>query len=313
VQKSFFWILVGVTLASVPLWLRVLRWPVAPPVQAAMLALTLGSVPVLQGLKLQQLTLFVAAMCAVAMALLVAGRPIAAGIVLALATIKPQLVLPLLLWLAIWSLGDLKRRYRWAASFLITMAVLCAASELLLPHWIGRFWHAAGEYWRYTQAVPLLEAVLPYRWGRLLEALFTATTALFCWKQRKQPENTGAFQSSTCLVLALTVLTVPTFSLYNQVLLLPAIVLAARDRKAIWEKNIVSRVILVTGATLLAWPWLSSTVLATLSFVLPPETVERAWAIPAWTVPQIPVGVAALMLIHYYQRTFTASAEPRTS
>jgi hypothetical protein len=301
VQRSFFWILVGVTLASVPLWLRVLSWPVAPLVQAAMLALTLGSVPVLQGLKLQQLTL------------LVAGRPIAAGMVLALATIKPQLVLPLLLWLALWSFGDLKRRCRWAASFLITMAVLCAASERCLPHWIGRFWHAAGEYWQYTQAVPLLEAVLPYPWGRLLEVLFAAATALVCWKHRQTPEDTAAFQSSTCLVMALTVLTVPTFSLYNQVLLLPAILLVVRDRRSIWKKNIVSRVILIMVATLLAWPWLSSTVLAALSFVLPHETIERAWAIPAWTVPQIPVGVAALMLVHYYHRTFTATAEPRTS
>jgi hypothetical protein len=113
--------------------------------------------------------------------------------------------------------------------------------------------------------------------------------------------------------MALTVLTVPTFSLYNQVLLLPAILLVVRDRRSIWKKNIVSRVILIMVATLLAWPWLSSTVLAALSFVLPQQTIERAWAIPAWTVPQIPVAVAALMLVHYYQRTFTATAEPRTS
>jgi hypothetical protein len=313
VQRSFFWILVGVTLVSVPLWLRVLSWPVSPLIQTAMLALTLGSVPVLQGLKLQQLTLLVAGMCAVAMALLVAGRPIAAGIVLALATVKPQLVLPLLLWLGIWTLGDLKRRYRCAASFLIAMAVLCAASEWCLPHWIGRFGHAAGEYWHYTQAVPLLEAVLSYPWGRLLEVLFAAATALVCWKRRKQPEASAAFQSSTCLVMVLTVLTVPTFSLYNQVLLLPAILLIVRERRSIWEENVVSRVILIMVAVLLAWPWLSSTVLAGLSFVLPQETVERFWAIPAWTVPQIPVGVAALMLVHYYRRTFTGTAEARTS
>ena len=57
VQRAFFWILVGVTLASIPLWLRVLGWTVAPLGQAAMVALTLGSMAVLQGLKLQQLSL----------------------------------------------------------------------------------------------------------------------------------------------------------------------------------------------------------------------------------------------------------------
>jgi len=313
VQRAFLWILIGVTLASIPLWLRVLSWPVAPSVQAAMMALILGTMPVLQGLKLQQLTLLVAAMCALAMALLVGGRPIAAGILLALATIKPQLVLPLLLWLGMWSLGDLKRRYRWAVSFLIVMAVLCAAAEFWLPHWIGRFWQAAAEYRQYTRATPILEVILPHPWGRLLEALFAGATALVCWRLRKYPENTGAFQSSTCLVMALTVLAVPTFSLYNQVLLLPAILLLVRDRRTIWERSLVSRGILIMVAGVLAWPWLSSTALGGLSLVLPQATIERAWAIPGWTVAQIPVGVAALMLVHYYRKTFTAPAGPGTS
>jgi Glycosyltransferase family 87 len=313
VQRAFFWLLVGITAASVPLWLRVLNWTVAPSIQAAMMAFTLGSLPVFQGLRLQQLTLLVAALCAAAMALLAAGRPITAGILLSLAAIKPQLLLPLLLRLGVWSLGDLKRRYRWAVSFLIVMTVLCVASEWLLPHWIGRFWRALGDYWRYAQAVPMLEAILPRPWSRLLEVLFVGTTAVACFKRRRQPENTGAFQSSTCLVLALTVLAAPIFSLYNQVLLVPAILLIARDRRMIWEGNIVSRALLIIVAALPAWSWLSATVLAGLSFVLPPATIEHVWALPIWTVQQLPVAVAALMLIHYYQRTNTAPVGPGPS
>jgi hypothetical protein len=313
VQRAFFWILVGITAASVFLWLRLLGWTVAPSVQAAMVALTLSSLPVLQGLKLQQFSLFVAAMCAASMALLAAGCLIPAGILLALATIKPQLVLPLLLWLGLWSLGDLRRRYRLAASFLIVMVVLCAAAEWFLPHWITRFWHAAGAYLQYTQAVPVLEAVVPYPWGRLLVVLFAGTVAVVCFKQRREPENTDAFRSSICLVMALTVLTVPTFSLYNQAFLLPAILLIARDRRMIWGRNLVSRALLIAVTVLLAWPWFCCTALAALSFVLSQETVERAWAAPLWTVPQIPLGVAALMLVHHYQnqKIFAAPAGRR--
>jgi hypothetical protein len=313
VQRAFFWILVGITAASVFLWLRLLGWTVAPSVQAAMVALSLSSLPVLQGLKLQQFSLFVAAMCAASMALLAAGCLIPAGILLALATIKPQLVLPLLLWLGLWSLGDLRRRYRLAASFLIVMVVLCAAAEWFLPHWIARFWHAAGAYLQYTQAVPVLEAVVPYPWGRLLVVLFAGTVAVVCFKQRREPENTDAFRSSICLVMALTVLTVPTFSLYNQALLLPAILLIARDRRMIWGRNLVSRALLIAVTVLLAWPWFCCTALAALSFVLSQETVERAWAAPLWTVPQIPLGVAALMLVHHYQnqKIFAAPAGRR--
>jgi hypothetical protein len=313
VQRAFFWILVGITAASVFLWLRLLGWTVAPSVQAAMVVLSLSSLPVLQGLKLQQFSLFVAAMCAASMALLAAGCLIPAGILLALATIKPQLVLPLLLWLGLWSLGDLRRRYRLAASFLIVMVVLCAAAEWFLPHWIARFWHAAGAYLQYTQAVPVLEAVVPYPWGRLLVVLFAGTVAVVCFKQRREPENTDAFRSSICLVMALTVLTVPTFSLYNQALLLPAILLIARDRRMIWGRNLVSRALLIAVTVLLAWPWFCCTALAALSFVLSQETVERAWAAPLWTVPQIPLGVAALMLVHHYQnqKIFAAPAGRR--
>ena len=52
---------------------------------------------------------------------------------------------------------------------------------------------------------------------------------------------------------------------------------------------------------------------AELPFVLPHETVERGWAIPFWTVTEIPVGVAGLMLVHYYQRTFAAPPGPGSS
>src|SRR5580658_2351625 len=199
VQRAFRWILVGITAASALLWLRVLGWQVSVPAQAAAVALTLGNLPVLQGLKLQQLTLLVVAMCAAAVALLVAGCPIAAGVVLALATIKPQLVLPLLLWLGLWSMGDVRRRYRWIVSFLIVMTIVCVASELLLPHWIVRFWHAVVAYRQYAKGIPVLEIFLPTWGGRILELLFVAMTALTCLKWFRYAENTPAFQACTCL------------------------------------------------------------------------------------------------------------------
>jgi uncharacterized protein involved in cysteine biosynthesis len=48
------------------------------------------------------------------------------------------------------------------------------------------------------------------------------------------------------------------------------------------------------------------------------RVMERAWAVPLWTLTQIPVGVAGMMMLHYYQETaaqeaFTAPASPGTS
>jgi hypothetical protein len=118
-------------------------------------------------------------------------------------------------------------------------------------------------------------------------------------------------------VLAITVLVVPSYGLYNQVLLIPALLIMLRDRRTIWRRNIANRVLSMITIALIGWPWISGFALAGLSFILPRETVERAWAVPLWTALQIPLAVSALILVHYYQgyyqRTITASAGPRSS
>src|ERR1019366_2254524 len=217
VGKGFFWVLLGLTLTTIPLWLRVLRWSVPLWAQESLVVFTLGSLPVMQGLKLQQMTLFVVALLAVAVALLASDRPIAAGIVLALTTIKPQLVWLLLFWLMIWTLADWRRRYRWAASFLITIAILCAASEWFLPHWIPRFLQAAREYRNYTDAVSILDKLVPAPWGWLPRVLAAAATVHIGWKNRWLAEDTPAFAATVSLALAVTVIVIPSYALYNQV------------------------------------------------------------------------------------------------
>ncbi len=313
VQKCFFWLLVVVALATTLVWLRVLRWDVSLGIQLTLLALTLGSLTVMQGLKLQQISLMVAGLVAIAIALLVTDHAIAAGILLALSTIKPQLVWLLLFWLAIWTLADWRRRYRLAVSFLVTMAILLAASEWYLPQWIPRFLHAIHDYQAYTGARSVLDTLLGPPWSRALElAAFAAVLGVF-WRERRQAANARAFAFTLSLALAATILLVPSFAAYNQVLLIPALLVLVKERRTIWQRGVGNRLLVAVTAGLVVWPWISSTVLAGLSFILPPETVERAWALPFWTVTQIPVGVAALMLVFYYQRTFAAPTGPGSS
>jgi hypothetical protein len=313
VRKGFFWILLGLSLAAVPLWLRVLRWSVPLWAQASLIVLTIGSLPVMQGLKLQQMTLFVVALLTVAMALLASNRPIAAGILLALTTIKPQLVGLSLFWLMVWTLADWRRRYRWAASFLFTLAMLFAASEWYLPHWIPRFLQAVREYRNYTDAVSVLDKLVPAPWGWLPRLLATAATVHIAWKNRRLAEDTSAFAVTISLVLAVTVIIIPSYALYNQVMLLPALLMLLRERQHIWNRNRLSRVLLSLAAILLLWPWLASIVLAGLSFVLPLDSVGTAWAVPFWTALPLPPVVAAMILSGSYQKSFAGQGEPGTS
>jgi hypothetical protein len=313
VRRAFFWVLLGLTAVSVPRCLRFLQWRVPLWTQASIAVLTVGSLAVVQGLKLQQMTLAVVALMAVAIVLLVTDRQIVAGILLALATIKPQLVFLLLFWLAIWTAADWKRRYRWAASFLMTMTVLFVAAEIWLPHWIPRFWQAAREYQRYTEAVPILHKLTPAPLSGFLEVAAGMAAIHVCWKNRKYVEHSPAFAFNTCLVLAVTLVIVPTFALYNQVLLLPALLTLARGRRAFWDGSLAGRVLLVAVAVLLSWQWLSSIVLAGLSFVMPLEVVQKAWAVPGWTALTFPVAVAAQMLFIAYREPRVARAERVTA
>lgn len=307
VRRAFTGILFCLTAASLPLWLRVLRWSAPMWAQASLIVFALGSLTVMQGLKLQQMTLLVAALVAIALALLGSDRPVAAGIALALATIKPQLVCLLLLCLTIWTLADWRRRYRWAASFLFTMAILWAAAEWYLPHWIPKFLQALLEYPTYTDAVSTLDKLLPAPWGWLARALAVAATVYLGWKNRRFTEDTPAFAAMVSLTLAVTITVIPSYALYNQVMLLPALLMLARDWQPLSNRNPVTRLLLCLVAILLLWQWLTSIVLAGLSFVLPPGPVEAAWAVPLWSVLPLSVVVAALVLVISYQTTFTAS------
>jgi len=312
-RKGFFWVLLGLTLLTVPLWPRALGWSLPLWAQASLVVFTVGCLPFVEGLLLQQITLFVVPLLAIAMALLAFDRPIPAGILLALTTIKPQLVWLLLLWLMIWTLADWRRRYRWAASFLITMAILCTASEWYLPHWIPRFWQALREYRSYTGEMSVMGELIGVFWSRWLEVSAIAILIGFCWRARRQAANTEAFAYTLSLVLAITVLVVPSHGLYNQVLLIPALLVMLKERQTIWRRSVANRFLSVITIGFIVWPWISSIALASLSFMLLPETVERGWSIPLWTSLQIPLAVSALMLLHHYQRTFPAPAKPRSS
>jgi hypothetical protein len=313
VQSGFFYILLVLTSGSTLLWFRILRWSAPPLIRISLLVLTLGSLAVMQGLKLEQMSLLVAGLMTISIALFVADHAVAAGVLMAVASIKPQLVLLPLCWLTIWTLADWRRRYRWAASFLITMAILYAASEWYLPHWIPRFWHAIHEYQRYTGATSVMENLIGARLSWALDVLVFAATMVACWRERRQAANTGSFAFMLSLVLATTILLIPTYAAYNQVLLLPASMVLVKEGGTIWQRSIANRVLFTITAGLVFWPWISSIVLAGLSFIFPQETVGQAWTVPFWTVLQIPMGVTGLMLVHYYQRTNTAPGYPGPS
>jgi hypothetical protein len=295
VQVGFRWLLVLLAVAAVPLWLYAIRWRPSRGTFVVLLLLALGCFPVVQGIKLQQLSLLVSVFIAAAAALLAGGQLALAGILLALASIKPQLVLPVASWLILWSLSDWRRRWHFLAGFFVTLAMLLAGAEYELPGWMGHFRDAVNAYGQYTGGSrSLLDVLLTPSLGRLFAAVVALAVAYVCWKRKSQPVQTSGFALSLSLVLAATVVVIPMFAPYNQVLLLPAIFLIVRSWDALWRKSAITRVVCVVAAAMVLWPWLAALSLVAGSLFFPAAVIQQGWAAPLYTSLGIPLGVLAL-------------------
>ena len=296
VQTGFRWLLIALTLASVLLWLRTLRWKVSVQAAAILLVLTIGSFPVLQGIKLQQLSLLVAGLIAMSAMLLVEGHLFFAGVLLALATIKPQLAMPVVAWFLLWALSDWPRRRNFWWGLSGTMAALAGGAEYMLPGWSGRFREAIVAYRRYNQgADSVLDILITPLWGKWLVILIVMALALVAWRRRDAVAESSVHSRVTVLILAATVVIIPKASPYNQVLLLPGILLLLRQLRELWSRGRIERGLVAICGLTLFWPWLAALALLAASVFLPAESIQRAWALPLYTNVAVPIAVLALL------------------
>jgi len=301
VQTGFRWLLVAVAAVSVWLWLRVLHWKFSFGGRMVLVVLMLGWLPMVQGIKLQQLSLLVAGLLAACGACLAGGWLFCAGGLLALATIKPQLVWPLVLWLLVWTAADWRSRRRLLLGFGIVMFLLLAGAEFLLPGWLPMFVEAIGHYHRYTQNQSVLVVLFGPIFGRIAEAASVLACALGVWRVRAEPAASTAFGRAFGLVLALTVVIVPMFAPYNQVLLAPAILALVWSECTPGAILPAVRLAHIAVGLLLVWPWIATIVLAAASPWLTAELRQRLWPMPFYSNFMTPVLIFGLALLHTWE------------
>lgn len=294
---AFYWFLALITAASVWMWLRVLMWRLSTLKIAIGITLTLGSFAAIQGIKLQQLSLLVAALLAGAAACAAGGHFFVGGALLALATIKPQLTWALGAWLLLWTLGDWRTRRKFVFGFATVVALLLVGAEIVLPGWLRMFVDAIGQYHQYTQNQSVLDELVPWAFGgKVLACMAVLASAIPLWKLRRTPAGAAEFGRATALVLALTVLVVPMYAPYNQVLLVPAILVLLHDRTELTSSSRGLRVGYLLGGLALVWQWIASLSLS-IGYLFSP-----AWALNQWTWPffatfALPVIIFALILL----------------
>jgi len=295
VQEASRWILAVVVVFTAFFWLRASQWFLSPGLVGIVLILTLGSLPVVQGLKLQQLSLLVSGFIAVSIVLINRGRLFAAGILLAIATIKPQLVVPLLGWLLLWALSNWKMRKGLILGFALAISVLLIGAQWILPGWIAEFFAAVSAYRQYTgNSGSILTMFTSPVLAVALTILIVLGMTTIGWRVRNESADSQNFVLMCSLVLATTLVIIPTTALYNQVLLLPAIFLLVRNRNFFFTGHSVLRLTTAVAGLAILWPWLIAIILAVLSLIRPRIDVLNAWPIPLWTTFAIPPLVVVL-------------------
>jgi len=257
----------------------------------------MGWLPMVQGIKLQQLSLLVAGLLATCGACLAGGWLLLAGGLLALATIKPQLTWPLVLWLLLWASSEWRSRRRFVLGFALVMLLLLGGSQLLLPAWLPMFVAAIGQYHQYTQNQSVLVWMFGSILGRIMEALSLLACAACLWGVRREPATSREFGRALGLVLALTVVIVPMFAPYNQVLLAPAILALVRSPVSAEPILPAVRLAGMVGGVMLVWPWIATLALSAASLWLTPELRQRLWPMPFYSNFMVPIFIFGLALL----------------
>ncbi len=288
--------------AAVICCVRALSWHVSGTWLAIILLLTSCSYQELEGLYAGQLGLLVGFLLAASLLALVRNRLWLAGTLMAVAMIKPQMVLLAALYLFLWSMHDWHRRHPFVVAFLATMFLLIAASLAVWPHWIQSWARVIAGYPRYSTP-PLASELLGSNMGSLigapLIALLLAAALVLAWRGRAAAAASYEFWVTLSTLLAITTITLlPGQSVCDHVILLPGIFfLVCRSQ---WLQSTPTfRAMLAIGAAVVLWPWLAATALILLRPFLRAEVFfsKALFALPLRTAAPFPFVVLALLVL----------------
>jgi hypothetical protein len=290
-------LMAGAIAVSVPLWLGFIGWRLARWKVVVIVLLVLSCSPAVQALDLQQLSTIVCAFVAAACFLLRRGAYIAAGILLALATIKPQMIFLLGLWLLLWVVCGWRDRKKLLLSFAAIMIVLIGIGEWMVPGWIGQFLSAARAYRNYAggSAQSIVEMIAGRIWGSLVGVVILLGLAVACSRARSEPPESAKFVYLVALILAVSTLVLPPAAPYNHLLLVPGVLILVRDWPDLWNSGKVTAGVSLLATAAILWPWAAAIGVLLASFFVQ----VRGWALPFYTSLIVPLSVTTLLILRW--------------
>jgi len=295
-------VLTALLAATVVGWVRALSWHVSGFTLAIILLLTICSYQELEGLYAGQLGLLVGFLLAASLLALLRNRLLLAGMLMALAMIKPQMVLLAILYLFLWSAYDWRRRSHFTVAFIATMVLLIVASLAVWPRWIQSWGNVIIGYPRYSTpplAKELLGSSMRSFIGTPLIALLLLTALVLAWRGRAAAAGSYEFWITLSTLLTLTTITLlPGQSVCDHVILLPGIFFLA-CRNELHKSTRISRALFALAGAVLLWPWLAAAVLIVLHPFLRPEVFysKALFVLPLRTAASFPFVVLALLVV----------------
>ncbi|HEX2918177.1 MAG TPA: glycosyltransferase family 87 protein [Edaphobacter sp.] len=272
VRAASFIVLPLLMAASVPLWLwtagiRTDSWRMA-----LLILLAVESWPSMWGIHQTQPTLLIAGLLAAGCLLLRTGNGVAAGVLLAMATIKPQLAGILIVWLLLWA--AIRHLWSFLVSFAASLAILFAAATWLVPGWVQNWRGAMADYAAYRHLELGLMGIFGDWLGGALSAAIGVYSLFLLWRNRECTPESTTFGLMCAVALATTVCLSPTEPgmIYNGVLLLPAALIIGFARPLGHSAALARRIALM----LLGWSFLAVAVSAACETIWHPSSAIDA-------------------------------------
>jgi hypothetical protein len=293
-----FTLLTGI---SVLLWLYLLRWRPHKLLTAAIVLFILGCPQIVQGLRLGQLGLVVAFLLALSTWCLARNHLALAGVFLALATIKPQMVVLPLAWFFLWAVSAWSKRWPLLAGFTVALAALIGIGEFVLPGWPHYFVEGLVAYRQYFPTTSLLCLALGNWFGGALSGIAIVALLALAWRNRNANAASQDFIQTMAAFFVAAALVLPLFQPFNQVLLLLPVLMVVRDWAAL--PRLARRGFFVV----VAWPWIVSLVL----LLFPPhlDSTNRLPLLPSALVLFVPF-LLLLLLVTRLRPVGEPSASP---
>jgi hypothetical protein len=192
-------------------------------------------------------------------------------------------------------------------SFLVALMV---AAEITLPHWVGRFLGAIREYQVSDADLPITELLLPRFAGRLATFGLICLLIVLLWRWRGSEEGSETFNLGIAWAAAVTLAVLPKLAAYNQLLLIPALIVLLGRWQDTLNGGLITRSLAKAAVASQVWQWIAALGLAVCSLAISPRLARSAAEAPLYTLLALPPLVLAAVALLTLSRKFAPGNVP---